>query len=95
MVKVTAFGAIAIIVITLVVSSFHGPPEQVPGLLNLVPDAREVHQPERGAVFIDEVLQRNAVESKITILQVESFLWKIIRLFDKIKVSILHFPKPA
>jgi hypothetical protein len=95
MMKVTAFGTIAVMVISLVVGGFHRPPEKISGLFNLVPDAWQVHQPERGAVFIDEVLQRNAVESEITILQVESFLRKIVRLFDEIKVCILHFPKPT
>ena len=82
-------------IFTLVVGGFHGSSEQIPGLLYLIPDPWQVHEPERGAIFIDEVLQRNAVESEITILQVETFLREIVRLFDKIKVCILHFPKPA
>lgn len=95
MVKVAAFGTIAVMVIALVIGGFHGPSEKIAGLLYLIPDAWQVHEPERGAVFFDEVLQRNAVESEITILQVESFLREIVRLFDEIKVCILHFPKPA
>jgi hypothetical protein len=95
MVKVAAFCAVTIMVVTFIVCSLHGSSEQIAGLLYLVPDARQIHQPEWGAVFFDEVLQRYAVKRQITVLQVESFLRKVVRLFDEIKVSILHFPKSA
>jgi hypothetical protein len=52
MVKVTAFGAVTVMVIALVIGGFHGPSEKVSGFLYLVPNARQVLQPERGAIFI-------------------------------------------
>jgi hypothetical protein len=51
--KVTGFCTVTIVVGSLVVFGFYCPPEQVSGFFNLVAYSRQVHQPERGAIFLD------------------------------------------
>ena len=56
-VEVTAFGTVTIVIFTGIIIGFYGPVEEITGLLYLLPDTRQVHQPERSAVFIDQILK--------------------------------------
>ena len=92
MMEVAALGAVTVMILSFVIGCFHGTPEKISRPFYLVANPGQIHQSEWSAVVINEILQRNAVESEITILQVKSFLREIVRLFDEIKVRILHFP---
>jgi hypothetical protein len=90
MTKVTALGAIAIPVFTLVMLVFHGAVEPVFGLFYLVPDLWEISQFEWGSIFIDDVLEGNAIKTQIAIVQIKSFLGEVIGLLNEVKITVLH-----
>jgi len=89
-VKVANFGAIAEMVLPLVIVGFYCPVKEVPGSFNLFPDARKIDKLKRGAVLVDKIFERNSMEGKIAIAEIKSFLRKIVTLLNQIKISILH-----
>jgi hypothetical protein len=82
MVEMVAFGAIAEIVLSLVLIFFDGPVKEVPGLLDLISYFRQIDEAERGTMFVNEMFQGNPMEGQVSFPQVKSFLGEIIGLLD-------------
>jgi hypothetical protein len=91
MVKVAALGTITVMVFSRIVMRLDGPVEEVPGFLDLLAYAGQVHKPERGVILIYQVLKRYAVKGQIVITEVKTFLRKVITLLDKVEIGVLHF----
>lgn len=88
--KMAAFGAIAVIIFSLVMLAFHRTVKPILRLLDLITDFGEISDLERCAVFINKVFQGDAVKTQVAIMQIEAFLWKIICLLNEVKVTVLH-----
>ena len=65
--EVIAFGAKTIVVRPFVVVLFDGPVEEVARFLDLIANFWEINEAKRGAVFIDQMLQGNAVKSEVIV----------------------------
>jgi len=88
--EVIALGAIAIVIVARIVERFDGPVEEVLGFLDLCTDTRQIGQLQRCTIFLDQVLDREVVESEISVVDIKSFLWEIKCLIDQVKVLVLH-----
>ena len=70
--------------------AFHGAVKPILCFLDLVADLREVGNFKWCPVFINEVFQRNAMKTQITVMQIKAILWEIICLLNKVKITVLH-----
>ena len=84
-------GAVAVMVVALVVRFGHGHLEQALGALDLGGDLRQIRQLQRRAVTIDDFHQIDVVEHQIPVDDHEFILREVERLFDQVDVLVLHF----
>ncbi len=90
MAEVTTFGAIAVPVRSFVMMALYGAVKPVLGFFDLVPDAGQVGYLKRSAILLNEIGQGYAVKCQFSVMKVETFLWEIICLLDKVKITVLH-----
>jgi hypothetical protein len=95
MVEMTAFRAVAEMVLALVIEVVDGSVEQIAGLFDLIPDAGKIHESKRGPVFLDQVFQGYTVESEIAITQIKSVLREVITLLDEVEIGVFHSVKSS
>jgi len=81
-IKMIAFGAITEIVPAVILMLLDGPVEEVPGFLDLVPDFWQIDEPERSAMFVNQMLQGNSMEGEVSVSKIKSFLGEIIGLLN-------------
>jgi hypothetical protein len=86
-----AFGAIAVIVASLVFMPFNGLGEHLFRFLDLGSDLGQVREFHWGAVFSDQASQVQSVKIQIAVLGLKSFLWIVERLLDQVCVSVVRF----
>ena len=89
--KVAALCTVTVVIGTFVIICLDSPFKKVPGFLDLIPYSRQIHQPEWRPVFIDQVFERNSMESKVVSNMIKAVLRKIVALLDQIKISILNY----
>lgn len=88
--EMRTFGAVAVIILAVVIQLIYGIAEPLLGLLYLLRDFRKVGDAQRGAVFFNEVLEGNVVKVQPVVFDFESILWKIEGLADQVEICILQ-----
>ena len=88
--EVRALGAIAVLILPLVVGLGHRHIEQHLGLLDLLADLGQIRNLERSAVLLDDVHQVDPVPQQIVSIEFELVLGPFKGLLDQVGVFVAH-----
>ena len=88
--EMRTFGAVAVVVIALIVNLCHGDIEHSLRSLYLRGDLRQIRYLQRCAVLSDDIHHRDIVKIKCSVFYTEFVLWKLEGLLNQIDVLVLH-----
>ena len=84
------FGAIAVIVRSMVIVLAHRFGKDIFGPLNVFRNARQISQPQGRTVFFDQPHQVDPVKSEVVPFEAEFLLREIERLVDEVYITCFH-----
>ena len=88
--ELRTLGAVAVVILSLVVRLGHSHLEQTFGPLDLRRNLGEVRQLQGGAVLLDDFHQVDVVEKQIAVRHHEFVLREVKGLVNKVYVLVLH-----
>ena len=88
--EMRALGTITVEILPFVMMALDGVGKHLLGFLYLHPDLGQIGQLHRRAVLVDQRFQVQAVELKVSIFDLKSFLRKIEGLRHQVGVRVVH-----
>jgi hypothetical protein len=92
--EVAAFRHVAVVVSAFVMEFFHRLAEPGLGQINVLPNLRQVREPERRPKPLDQVAHGDAMEGQLPVrVDVEFLLRPVKGLLNEVDVFVFHFTK--